>query len=335
MRKYFKYIVALSIIASFGILVYIFIPKDTAEDTSQPKTQPTPNIPYHYQGKIQTTLNVNEKDIDIPSKVSDLRIDPKSLSENESRQIAINFGFNFEPRIINDYHVGKKLFWKDDIQYLSITLSKGTISYGHHTLPSVDKKRLSDRKIMDIAEDFLKEVVPSLAKNFKSHSIKYLTIPTVGIERTIEETDKDNAQYYRVILTPQSSDYQLITIVPGSSLFSVSILPDGSIYKLSITNIETSSNTDIEYEIKSFDEIKSSINDAKLVSVTGAFIPVSELSTDLVRSVTVNKVTFAYFADKTNINNYSPVFLLEGPIEIIGYPQNLEAQLYIPAIKTP
>ena len=86
------------------------------------------------------------------------------------------------------------------------------------------------------------------------------------------------------------------------------------------------------YELKSYEDLKNSLNEARLISLLNDYINISVLTPGDIKSINIDKIELVYLLDSYSSKKLQPVFLLEGPVEVAGSTAN-KALLYLPAIK--
>ncbi|OGM10812.1 hypothetical protein A2Z22_02915 [Candidatus Woesebacteria bacterium RBG_16_34_12] len=324
-------LISLTVIFSIGIVIKN-VYKEPEPQISQ-EVVPTPGIPKLYEGTLPIKLEVSSKDVQIPTKASVLKIEANPINQELAIKIANNLGFKQLPTEINDVTVGKKLFWKNENSYLSITLDIGEIYYGLHFIPKTINKQLNDNNIIQIAQNYLNSNFPDFSESFKVSLVTPLK-STDNLQGSSVKTNKENADYFEVDLLPKDSVFEIITLVPNQSPYAVGVLPDGNIFYIRLTNIKTSGYSQ-EYELKDFEEIRRSLNEALLVNIEGSYLPVSEIQTSSIQEIVINEIKIAYLWESSKNTIFQPVFLLKGPIKIDELKDVSNAQLYLSAIKHP
>ena len=295
---------------------------------------PQPSIPVQYTGKYTITLDLDKKSFNFPSSASAIKLNTSEISDMDAKQVGKNLGFQGEPKIIQDYFDGTKYFWKNEKSYLSISTEKGKIKFNMHNIPSTQNKQLSDESVSIIAKNYLISNFLVQEEEIKFSSLTYLRKPN-NIESGLIETNKENASLFRVIFTPSSSEFELLTLSPQRPLYFVEILPDGNIYQVQVSKLTNISETNEKYNLLNYEEVNNSLDKAILVGITGGYVSISDIKPTDIKSVKINKIKLAYLLDSPDANIYSPVFLLTGPVEVIDKKGTLIAQLYLPAIKSP
>lgn len=326
------FIILSSFLLVLTVVILTMVAKKSSPSPTDRATLPTVKLPNLYQDTLPIKLEIDKKDVDIPQKAPTLTISTKPISKQSATKMATRLGFDFLPIEINDVMVGKKLFWKNELGFFSASLEIGEIYYGQHDLPKTPDKQLSDADILSTAESYLKTNFPNLSQNYKTSSIAFLAL-NENLEGGPVKVDQSKADYFNVELIPQQSELEIITLVPNSTPYFVSILPDGSVHSLRISSFKTSTTSEKEYKLKNFADITSSLNQASLVSIEGSFIPVSEIPSNSIQQITVTQISLAYLWEETNQATFLPVFLLKGPISITNINQEVKALLYLPALK--
>ena len=293
---------------------------------------PTPVIPSFYRTTLPITLDLDEKNVNLPQELPLISLIPSSISEEEAKQTAKNLGFSSEAKKIKSSLYGDRLFWNDKLSYLYISLEIGNVSYGHNDMPITKSVGLKDEDINKTAEDFLNNNFPYASASYKVSSIQFIKKPdTQGTD--LIETDKSKASFYKVNLVPKNLNLEMITFSQKSSPYGIVVLPDGKILSVTLDKIGEIKESASKYSIKNYNDIKSEAKNASLVDIEGIFSPQEQLPASSIESIKINKVSVVYVFENNTSKNLIPVFLFEGVLTKNDKNQ-LQVRLFLPAIKS-
>ena len=330
MKKKKKILLVLGILAIAFLFVAYFFLKQKEEQPVLPP--PKPQIPSYFKGILPIQLTITEKEFEFPSESPVLSFTVDSISKNEASEIAKKLGFEKEPGEFEDINEGIKYFWSDDKSSLVATPKTGKIKFNLSSpkVPVVANKQLTDSSITQIATDFLVNSAIVEREKIKLTSIipQKENFPSGGLETTTRE----KAKVFQVSFTYTITDYEILTIDPSAPLIFVQILPDGSVYSMEAVRLKNISKSQTLYELKSYEDLKSSLNEARLISLLNDYINISDLAPEDIKSINIDKIELVYLLDSYSSKELQPVFLLEGPAEVVGSTAN-KALLYLPAIK--
>lgn len=330
MKKKKKILLVLGILAIAFLFVAYFFLKQKEEQPVLPP--PKPQIPSYFKGILPIQLIITEKEFEFPSESPVLSFTVDSISKNEASEIAKKLGFEKEPGEFEDINEGIKYFWSDDKSSLVATPKTGKIKFNLSSpkVPVVANKQLTDSSITQIATDFLVNSAIVEREKIKLTSIipQKENFPSGGLETTTRE----KAKVFQVSFTYTITDYEILTIDPSTPLIFVQILPDGLVYSMEAVRLKNISKSQTLYELKSYEDLKSSLNEARLISLLNDYINISDLAPEDIKSINIDKIELVYLLDSYSSKELQPVFLLEGPAEVVGSTAN-KALLYLPAIK--
>jgi hypothetical protein len=337
MKKAIK-IVFFTFLLIFGlVLFYISSRKSEPKKTIDDRLEflPQPAISEHFKGPYKTKLNISREDFNFPSESPALNLQISKIGEKKAQEIAENLDFNNKPTVFDDQFDGTVFFWKNDTATLLISIDIGKMKYSINTFSATFKEQLTDEKIKTIAYDFLREKFLIGSNDIKYSSLAYFEIQEQGYGVGLKKATKNNANVNRVVFTPQSSQFELLATDPLDPPYWVDILSNGDVYHAEATLLTNVSETSTKYELLNFEDFQESIDDAVLIGVSGGYVSLTDIPETSIKLITIDNIKLAYLLDDPKSKIYSPVFLLTGSIEIVDYPDDLQAELYLPAIKNP
>ncbi len=293
---------------------------------------PKPELVQNYKGKFTITLSVDQNLFNFPEKLPFLKFDSASppLSESFAREVAGNLGFSGESAKVEDSLDGTTYFWKGSKGTLFVYSRSRKIRYGSGTFTPETNKQLSDAAISAAAEEFIINNNILGKDTFQIVSIKFLgTIPNGEGYR---ETTKEKAILYQASILPKNVDYELISPSSVEPASYVQIKQDGSIYSLQISVFPALKNGETQYKLKSYNEVKSSLNDATLIELRKETALLSDLPTDLIQNIDINKIEIAYLIESSKSTSFQPIYKLSGEATLKDSNNKAVATLYLPAI---
>jgi len=328
LKKVKPFIILIFVLLIVGF-VYAFL---TRQRTPQVSTTPLPKpkIPRTFEGEHGVVIEFTEKDFDFPSTLPVLKAVPSTISEEESKKIANNLGFNFEPAVVPDVFEGKKHRYSGDDYVLLIALKVGKIDYVRNLiLGEIVNKQLSDKAIIKIAEDFLMDNELVSSDEITTLSVSYFE------ERGAEglyQTERENAYFFQVNFSTTISDIPVITTNPQNSPIYVRVLRDGSILKVHIEKQGQLGESIQVFNLKNYDDVINSKDDAILISLDEGNVYLRDLPSTSIGQINISEIELAYFVEASFSNTLQPIFLLKGTVGVSGFPNEVKAVLYLPAI---
>ncbi len=296
----------------------------------KPQEVPELSIPGSLKGGLTINFEVTSRDFNFPRSLPLLQIQRHIVTKNEAKEIAQRLGFTGEPLEARDVTEGTKYFWTDQEKSLVITSNSGTVKHvlNRAEPPRVANKQLSQEELVRIAKNEVEKLGLEKERIEPFAIVPLKKNPTTG---GFSPAPEKEAQLFQVNLRYSISDYQILTIIPDFPLVFVQILPDGTVYNSQITKFESITKSQKEYDLKNFDEIKNSINEAILVNILNGYINIPDLNKNDIKKISIDKISLYYLLDNISSKMIQPVYLLEGPTEIPGY-SGLRAQLYFSAL---
>lgn len=319
-------------IGLFVVSVIVYFLKSEISDTETRHPLPQPNIPVQIEGALPLAFEIDSNDFNFPSELSLLSITPEEISLDKIKEIASNLGFTTEPNVFKDKKEGNKYYWTDGDVFFLVTPKTNTIKHGKSVLPkAVQNKQLSNDDYVRLGTEFLKDVILIPEEQIKFSDIIFLE-KNPRSDGFIE-TPESVADIIQVNFTHKISDYEILTLEPSKPLIFIQFLKDGSIYNTEIISLGKVTKSENLYQLKSYEDVKNSLDQAILIHLLNDYINISDLSSDLIKKINIEEISLVYLRDKPSTNTLQPVFLLEGKASVAQSSANW-AQLYLPAIKS-
>ena len=302
--------------------------------TPTPKTVSGPSIPNPIKGRVDYELLITEKEFDFPKEAPILKKDDLlPISQDEAKSIAKGLGFEDDPIIANDILEGETYIWNSDSALLTIWSKTRKIDYSLSRTPDSINKQLSDSTLLNTSQEFLANYFGLSSENLKFNNFTYWEKAS-GVSGLIA-TKKGQANYYQLNFYPKTSEYVLLTLNPDKTPYYVWLLPDGTVYRVSITDPGNLIPTEDKYPLKSFADVQKSPQDAIVVSLDNGNIELTDVVQGSIQKISISKIQLAYLLDSFKSTFYQPVYLLTGTTNISGTKENIQVSLYLPAIAQP
>lgn len=288
-----------------------------------------PKIPKFYKGEIKMQFILEPDILDIPKTLPALKSKENfPLTESSTLEIAKLLGFdanNF--KIAKDNKRGNTYFWNKDSESLIIYSKSNEIVYTNNKESFVNKQ-LSDKEIISLAVNHIMLIPWYKDKILENVSISY--IKSSPSDEEVRIVQRSEAGLFLVNISPINTGYRLISINPMYAPISVYVSVDGTVVKSKIQNL-TPEPTLETYGVKSFEDIKASAGEAKVVSLDEGNVFIYDLTDDEIKEIAINNIEIAYLVDSANKDLYLPVFLLRGTTKINT--KDVEVSLYLFAYK--
>ena len=326
-----KYIfIALAVLAlASGFFIFIKIRQAGQSPTVTPRR---PDIPDYVTGKLPIEILVKKEDFNFPSQLPTLSVSKRGISKENALAFSGKLGFTENVEEFEDVNEGVKYYTSNDKYFFIATPKTSVVKYGLSTseFPQTANKRLTDEELTNISLKFLTE------NNFYSESqIKALSVSYYkksAASEGLEKTDRGSAELFQVDFILGLSDYEILTSRSTNPLVFVQILPDGEIYNSEILLAGGLQKGITEYPLKTYEDLTSSLDEAKLITLSGDYISLSDLTTKEIENLEVEKIRLVYLLEEGKENILQPIYVLEGPAKILSSTANY-ASIYIPAYK--
>ena len=328
-----KILISLLIIVVILLIMAFFVKKE-GEDFPITQSIPKPIIPNPIETGFQIQSKLDEKDFPADKSASLLiRERTSAFTETEARDIASKMGFSGEPIVIDDTFAGLTYFWKNVPESLFVYSGTRTITYNYNQYEPVPNKQLSDAAIKKAAEDFLAENSLFNIDELSFSFFTFLSKPT-GDAHGLTFSSKEDASIFIVNFISAETSVKLITLDPRSSPISVWVLPNGQITKSEISKLGKLSISKDKHALKNYTEFITTLKEAVLISLDDGNILLHDV-TNSVRKIEVSGVELVYYTESNEAEVFQPIFLLKGEASVAGFPEDVSAVLYLPAIKNP
>jgi hypothetical protein len=323
-RKIFLIIVFLCLVVSLFIF---YLSKKKQEEITIPL--PTPNIPSLVKGTYPVEVDFKEG-FDFPSKIPLLNLQKGVFPEKTITEIANNLGFG-EPFIANDVFDGKTYVYQGETATLTVSVKNQELNYTLNSIPSFANKQLSDSSLVNLATNFLTENGFVSPDDIQFASFSYLK-ETAG--QGLYSVSKEEATFYQVNFSSVVSETTILTLNPQDTPIYVRILPDGTVFKARVIRLGTISESLTQYKLKTYDEVVSEITNATLISLDDGNIHLSDIPEGSIENILISEVRLVYLLDSPTSQILQPVYLFKGKATISGFPSEVNASLYLPAVSS-
>lgn len=326
-----KYLLIVLVIVAIGSVVYIFFASRQQENisTSTPKK---PSIPSSITGTLPLEMSIKKSDFNFPNELPIISLTPKEINKSNIEAIAAKLGMGTELNEFEDVNDGLKYYKSTDNYFFVATPKTSVVKYGMVTiaLPVTADKKISDEGLVKIATDFLTQNGFYNESQIEAQPVLYLkTTPT---NEGVIETGRSSAQLFQVGFTFKSSRYEILTDYSQGQQIYAQILPDGTIYNSETLLIEEVKEGITNYPLKTYEDLVGSLDEAKLISLSGDYISPSDLTIKDVLSLKIEKVRLVYFLEKEKNDLLQPIFVFDGPAQVSGSLAD-SATIYLPAFK--
>jgi hypothetical protein len=327
MKKRKIFIIASLVILGVLIVVSLFLKKE--EEIAPPL--PQPKIPSLLEGAYPVETFFEQQDFNFPSKISALKLEKTLLQNQDIANIASNLGFPVDPLIMEDVFDGKMYIYRSEESALTVSLKNQEFDYTLNTVPAYINKQPSDAALINTAKDFLTQMGFVSSEDIRFESFIYLK-ETSG--QGLYPTNKENAMLYQVNFSSVVVDTTILTLNPQNTPVYVRLLPDGSVFKAHVNRLGTISKSTTQYKLKTYDEVISKINDVILISLDDGNVHLPDISNKSIKKISIYSIELAYLLDTPTSETLQPVFLLKGTADISGFPTEVSASMYLPAISS-
>lgn len=328
MTRHKKVAIVALIFLSILSLVFIFYSGRRKTTDEQGIGPPTIDLGTQVD-KINIKLNVSKDDIDIPAKLPVYSIDNTPLSPTDVSRVAIEFGFNSEPMILQDVNQGQVYFWSDPTSDLRITTYLHIIDYKVSPPDQVKNSQFpSEDVIISAARNFLasKKLSFIISPNFST--LRYLS--TYG--ETFQVVDKGRAEVADVFFVEKIGQYPIVNTTIEAGTINTKLDRDNRVIAVYVD--QTGSLSEIgKQTTKSFSELVSSLPESKIISIENVDEDVY-FTPEKIREVEINKVSVSYLQESSRKQVFlQPIFILEGTAFLVNTAEGKKAVLYLPALK--
>lgn len=327
MKKRKIFIIATFVILGVLISVVLFLKKE--EEIIPPL--PQPKIPSLLEGSYPVESILKKQDFNFPSKAPVLKLEKTPLQDQDIKNIADNLGFTSDPLIVEDVFDGKMYIYRSEESALTVSLKNQEFDYTLNKVPSYINKQPSDAALISTAKNFLTQTGFVSSEDIQFASFVYLKqISSQGLY----PTNKEDAILYQVNFSSVISNTTILTLNPQNTPVYVRLLPDGSVFKAHVNRLGTISKSANQYKLKTYDEVISNINNVVLISLDDGNLHLPDISNKSIKKISIFSIELAYLLDTPTSVTLQPVYLLKGTADISGFPTEVSASMYLPAISS-
>ena len=305
---------------------------------TQPKVKgPTPaplilppfSPPQIMGDPLPSDTKISIEKFNFPSKMKTYQGEPNKISSDKAKEIASSLGFTNPPQISEDVFQGKFHSWSTTENFLSIGLDSSRISYGKNLRlhpPPTTESLPPFSEAQEIFNNFIKKVKVDLPQDYRFQNPKFLAKKGT----LLKETTLDQADFIQAGINLAIDGYQILSQDPDTPSAYVLIGKDKNVYRFEYFVPLLSFSAKDSYQIKSLEEIKSSIiSEAKIVSYK------TEEENYVIQGlsgVNLNEISLVFFEPISKENLViQPIFVLAGK-GISPDGNVVELKAYLPAV---
>lgn len=327
-----KTILLSALILASIVSVFYLLTFSKSKQNAPSFAPPKPSLVQNYKGKFPITLSVDQNQFNFPAKLPILEFEssPSPLDETYVRNVAAKLAFSGEPTRIEDALDGTTYFWKNDTRTLFVYLKSRKIRYSTGPLTPGINKQLSDESIIASARDFIIDKGILSEDGFQTNSIVFLGQIPNG--EGFRKTKKENAVLYLVDLLPKTSKYGFVSASSTDPASFVQLKQDGSVYSLQLTLFPPLKTGLTEYKLKNYGEVKSYLDSAVLIQLSGETALLADLPDNLIQGINIDQIEISYLMESPKATSFQPVYKLSGEAIIKSPDNKVPAILYLPAI---
>ena len=323
--KIFVLILAAPIVA---VIILILIRPKSSNKSVVPVSPLKPKLSSQdetIQNDFNITLEIGNNDISFPEKAAIYRVLSSKLIESQSVDISKNLGLEGKTLEFDDTLRGKVLLIVGEDDSLIIAPEAGVIEY--RIDPNINSlgQFPSDEELVSKAWDLLTKVDLFTYENLIFSSIKYTHL----VEEGVETVDKEQANIATLYFKNTLDGIDVVGNQYENGTVYVQIDKDGIAYALFADLLPVVEKT-IEVRIKSFDEIKNSLNDAEAQKLGDILI--LDTFPGFIKEVKIDQIKLAYLNEYGIGQEYiQPIFVLTGKATTMDN-KSVDAVFYMPAV---
>jgi len=320
MIKRYKKILLVLLLASTFIVTIVLLTRKTQPVPVTPTVIPKIELPDLIKDTPKIETQIEEVTLNLPQTAALLGIStPPLITKDEAVKIASTFDLETNLLEVSDTRVGQTFFGSTDIRY-SLQSDVYRIN-----------KQLSNNALIETGKQFLLNHSLLDSGKIEFSSFVYWKKEDPQGEH-MAQTEKAEAELIQVNYTYKIGGFDILTYNPLSSIVNVVILPDGEVFRVDIYRLGGTSKSDTRYKIKKYDEIISSLNEAKVVSIDNGNQGLVEIKLGDLKNVKISNVKLAYLIDNVKSKYLYPILLLNGEVSLYGKTTNIS--FYLPAISS-
>ncbi len=297
-----------------------------------PGILPKPKINSYYKSGLDVVFS--KASFDLPKSLPVLTVSkPPPIDVVKAKEIALNLGYGFEPRIVNDTLDGTSYVFDDNKSVLYVRSKTNKVEFHNYIDPaSINTNKTVDHKeLINNALDFLlklkilgeNEILFSFARYYKGSGSSGELVYT---------KNKDEASFYEFSFSQKLNGLYIIDNARNSPI-TVTLLPDGNIYKAEVSILGEVKNSPESYPLKSFEDIKKESNEYTLISVNESDSFLEGLTKTDLMDINIEGIAPAYYRESVSSEIMQPIYLLEGTAKTIGRADAVNILIYTPALQ--
>lgn len=328
MLKNKKIVIVVGLIVLIAIL---FLSLSLKKKSAQPliKNIPMPKIESSIGGAIKVESRLQEGKIEIPTKLPVYTLGTTPISPEESKQIAVNFGFAGNPQIYIDARFGIVHIWSEaEKGNLRIVLDAQIIDYkGPFTPTKAGSIFPPEEEAIAKSKRFLIGRLLAAENQLLSPTIRYLTTT----DENYSEVAKDLADVIDIIFKESINGHQIVNSTTEVGTINVKLNRENDVVSIYIDRTSQIAGF-AEYKTKTFSELVSSLPMAKIQSIDSGIVDFSAIPLSLFDKIVVENAKIAYYQELSGKQQYlQPIFVLESSA-LFKTGQTVSAILYLPAL---
>jgi len=336
-NKKTKMIFILATVIFITLIAFLFFKRETPKLEENLSPFPDINLPSYIEGKYNISFERKNINFNFPKELPYLEKQTlPSLTKSEASLIATNLGFNSDPLDVTDALKGEILIWNSEINFLTVTLRERKIKYGPNYNPTekindIIDKNLSEKEMINIAQNFLKEKLASFIINPSFSSLVYLRFEE-GLE-LFQETEKENSQIVQFNFNDGDFIYPILTLNPQATNIYVQLQKDGTVINMETTFLSKTTESLQKFSLKNYDEVIAEAPNAKIVSINNGNENLSDINSSDIENISIDNIYIAYYLEKQSDEYFQPIYVLKGNVLIKDVSQKLPISLYLAAFK--
>lgn len=318
-------------VASLVSIVFVIVAVDK-KSTSNKIPAEKPVLEQKYKGSYAIKISTGASQFNFPKELPLLEVESSNspLSQDRAKKIASNLGFLGDPTILDDTIDGSTYFWTTDSSVLFVYANSGKIRFETGEPLLGINRQYTDTEILAIANNFLAKTGVYDDLPYHLGTIKYLQKIPNG--EGLQATSKQKAILYQIGILPETTDYEIVSTSFVEPLSFIQLRQDGSVYMFQSVLFPKLQNSGTKYKLKSYDDIKNSLDEAVLVELRGNAELLTDMPTNLINSININNIEIAYLIETNNSTIYQPIYKLTGEATLNNSQDKYFATLYLQAI---
>jgi hypothetical protein len=327
-----KKILLFTVVVVVFLAAYLYINKGFGVPETNLSPLDKPNIPKQVQNGYKLKSNIRQDSFTFPERLPVLEIVSRGpYTREEATLVAFAAGFQGQPIVGEDVRMGTTYIWTSNTASLVVYSGPRAVEYARNEYTESVVSRYTEIELRERAERFLSERLLVPKEYFEFTSLQYLSF--LGGHEELIKTSEGNAQFYQYDFSPAGSGFKVVSFDPNSTVYTVLILPDGTVQKAQTEDLGELTASTESYIIKNYKEVLETLSEADIITIDGGNIPPSLLDRNVVENVTINDVELAYLMPADGTNVLQPIFILDGLADIRNIRERVSVVLYLPAFK--